>query len=219
MVNIGGLISAFLTDSIYYWIGSILVLFVIYTVKLPSYLPSFPIWIGFANWITLFRLLIILIAVLFWGIMTDPVLFGLFAGVTILDGVDGYIARKYKQTARPGEAFDMEVDALFVFLLSYMHFFNKNLPLWILIPGGLRYYYELFAIWYRNSKPIQPGKRFRSTVAVIFFISLLLPFVLDKNIYMPVVFSSSLLIVLSFGISAYYLLITRDSSGPPAHSE
>ena len=86
----------------------------------------------------------------------------------------------------------------------------KN-PVWILIPGGLRYYYGVFVFWLTDMKIIKPRKRFRSTVAVIFFISLLLPFVLEKSIYIPLVLISSLMIVLSFTISIYYLIGRRGS--------
>jgi hypothetical protein len=45
---------------------------------------------------------------------------------------------------------------------------------------------------------------------------LLLPFVLNRQFYLPLISISSLLIVVSFSISIYYLLTHPDSSDPKA---
>jgi len=211
-INLAGFILAWLSDLIFYWIGGVILSFIIFAIRLPMFLPRYPLWIGYANWITLFRLVIILFSISYWDKLSDLVLFGFFGVVIILDGVDGYIARKFNQISKQGEYLDMEIDAVFVFLLSYMHFSHEKLHAWILIPGGLRYLYGILLAWIKEPPIVKPGKRFRSTVAVMFFISLLLPFVTNKLIYIPIVLITSSMIILSFSISAIHLLASQISS-------
>ena len=211
-INLAGFILAWLSDLIFYWIGGVILSFIIFAIRLPMFLPRYPLWIGYANWITLFRLVIILFSISYWDKLSDLVLFGFFGVVIILDGVDGYIARKFNQISKQGEYLDMEIDAVFVFLLSYMHFSHEKLNAWILIPGGLRYLYGILLAWIKEPPIVKPGKRFRSTVAVMFFISLLLPFVTNKLIYIPIVLITSSMIILSFSISAIHLLASQISS-------
>ncbi len=212
LINLAGLVSVYISDLILFWVAGAFLSFLIYTRQLPTFLSGFPLLIGYANWISLFRLVIISLAMIYWDKMSDIILFGLFVGVIILDGVDGYISRRFNQISKQGEYLDMEIDALFVFLLSYMHFSHEKLPAWILIPGGLRYVYGILFTWAKQPSMIRPGKKFRSTVAVLFFISLLMPLITSKLIYMPVILISSSLIVLSFTISAFYLLVYQFTS-------
>lgn len=85
--------------------------------------------IGYANAITLVRALLLFgVAVFFnsaWG----------FALVLLLDGVDGFIARRFDESSEFGAQFDMETDALFVALLSLA--LAPEAP-WILVAGALR---------------------------------------------------------------------------------
>jgi phosphatidylglycerophosphate synthase len=203
---LAGFISAFILNSVYLWLAVIVVSFMVYTFQIPKFLPGFPARIGIPNWISLFRLIIILACTMYWDKLSHITLFVLFCGVILLDGIDGFVARKLKQTSKAGEYLDMEIDALFVFLLCYMHFIHGKLPVWVLIPGGMRYLFGII-FWVIKQPPVlKPGKRFRSTVAVLFFISLLLPFVFRSQIYMPIIAMTSIMIVLSFSISGFYIL-------------
>jgi len=119
----------------------------------------------------------------------------------ILDGVDGILARKFSHSSKIGEGLDMETDAFMVFLLSWIHYDSGSLSWWILIPGGLRYYYELGFFWLKDQEPEFPSKRIRAFIAVIFFVALLTPFILPDNLYFFIAGTASVLIVLSFTAS------------------
>jgi phosphatidylglycerophosphate synthase len=124
-----------------------------------------------------------------------------------MDGLDGAVARRFNQTSKAGEYFDMEIDALFVFLLSCQHYMEQKLPIWIIIPGSMRYVYGILFFWMKEPIKSKPGKKIRSFIAVLFFIALLSPFLFNKEIYTPLVVISSALIIISFGISVVNRLI------------
>jgi phosphatidylglycerophosphate synthase len=213
---LAGFTSTLVTGSYVYWIGIAALSFGIYLVKLPVVLPSFPVWIGYPNWISLTRLIVILIAVSIHNSLSDVVLLIIFLSVILMDGLDGAVARRLKQTSKAGEYFDMEIDALFVFLLSCMHFMDQKLPVWIIIPGSMRYVYGVLFFWMKEPPKSKPGKKIRSTIAVLFFVSLLFPFFLNEEIYTPLMMFSSALIMISFGISIvnrliYNITINRSS--------
>lgn len=60
-----------------------------------------------------------------------------------LDGVDGYLARKFRQQSELGARFDMEVDALLIMILAIAAYALGKAGLWVLAIGGMRYLYFL----------------------------------------------------------------------------
>lgn len=56
-----------------------------------------------------------------------------------LDGVDGYLARKFRQQSELGARFDMEVDALLILILSLAAFLLEKAGPWVLAIGSMRY--------------------------------------------------------------------------------
>jgi phosphatidylglycerophosphate synthase len=201
LIVLAGFTSTLATGSYAYWIGIVVLSFGLYFVKLPRFLPSFPVWIGYPNWISLTRLIVTLITVSIHNFLSDITLLITFLSVILMDGLDGVVARRLNQTSKPGEYFDMEIDALFVFLLSCLHYTEQKLGVWILVPGSMRYVYGVLFFWMKEPPRSRPGKKIRSTIAVIFFLSLLFPFSLTEDIYTPLMLFSSALIIISFGIS------------------
>jgi phosphatidylglycerophosphate synthase len=61
----------------------------------------------------------------------------------ILDGVDGYLARKTHRASAFGARFDMEVDALLIFFLSLSAFELDKAGIWVLAIGLMRYAYVI----------------------------------------------------------------------------
>jgi phosphatidylglycerophosphate synthase len=57
----------------------------------------------------------------------------------LLDGVDGWLARRLGLVSRFGARFDMEVDALTVLVLSLLVARTGQAGAWVVILGGLRY--------------------------------------------------------------------------------
>lgn len=91
----------------------------------------------------------------------------LVALVLLLDGVDGYLARKFQLESAFGARFDMEVDALLALVITAFLWRSGKLGPWVLGLGAMRYLFILASIW---AKPLQaplfPSLR-RKTVCVI----------------------------------------------------
>ena len=108
---------------------------------LPAHLPQRSF--GLANGITLLRavltcLLAGLVAV------SQPQQLGwlpLSTALTILllDGLDGWVARRTGQASAFGARFDMEMDSLLVLLLCATLVLTDKAGHWVLLAGGLRY--------------------------------------------------------------------------------
>ena len=77
--------------------------------------------------------------------------------VLLLDGFDGWMARRAGLASEYGETLDKEVDAFFTLALCTALYASQRFGLWILIPGTLRY---LFVLFMRIAEP--PLQRERS---------------------------------------------------------
>ncbi len=62
------------------------------------------------------------------------------------DFIDGWIAR-LKRTTRFGAQLDMELDAFFILILSFIGFIYGDFGAWLLWIGFMRYIYEFFLIF------------------------------------------------------------------------
>lgn len=203
VINLLGLAFAVLYGSNIPWVIGSIVLFTIYLLRMKSYTLGMPLIIGYANWVSLVRLVIIMVLFASYRNLGDTQLFVFFLIAICLDGVDGYLARRFDQTSEAGEKFDMEIDAFLVFALSWIHFDMQHLTWFILIPGGLKYVYEISLFWLpKKGKEVIP-KIVRSTVAVSFFLSLLIPFVTKEPSFIFITYISGALIIGSFVISFF----------------
>lgn len=186
--------------------------FSFYIINIPAFTNTLPYGLGYANLITCLRLFIILSVGLLYNLLAKEIIFILFVIAILLDGVDGFMARKYNHSTKPGEILDMETDAFMVLLLSMIHFDKGVIGWWILIPGSLRYIYELIVYWLKGGDTDFPPKKVRATIAVIFFIALLSPFILPNATAVLILAISSILIILSFGSSILSRLIATVKS-------
>lgn len=85
----------------------------------------------------------------------------------ILDGVDGWLARRNQMQSRFGARFDMEVDAFFILVLALLVYQMDKAGIWVLLSGAMRYgFISLSRVlpWLRQ--PLPPRKR-RQIVCVI----------------------------------------------------
>ena len=69
--------------------------------------------------------------------------FGLATTALILDGCDGFSARRHGTASTFGGRFDMEVDAFFILLLSVLAVTLNKAGVWVLLSGALRYMYVI----------------------------------------------------------------------------
>jgi phosphatidylglycerophosphate synthase len=212
-----GLVGAFLTymfglDAAYlqkalavFVAGAALVL-----VGLSKHHP-FPAF-GAANQVTVTRgALVALLA----GLVGERTAVGLPAFVTVaavtvavLDGMDGWMARRRHMVSDFGARFDMETDALFIMVLAALAWQYERCGAWVLLSGLLRYVFVgagMVVSWLR--RPLPPSRR-RKVIAVVQVVGLILslaPFV--PSTITPVVAALGLCaLTLSFLVDVMWLL-------------
>jgi phosphatidylglycerophosphate synthase len=126
---------------------------------------------GAANQITTARAMIV---ALIASLIGEPRLPGIAASavaasvaVTVLDGVDGWIARRHRIASDFGARFDMEIDALLILALAVLAWRYEKAGAWVVLSGLLRYGFAAagaIAPWLRAMLP--PSRR-RQTICVI----------------------------------------------------
>jgi phosphatidylglycerophosphate synthase len=85
----------------------------------------------------------------------------------LLDGLDGWLARRDNSASPFGARFDMEMDALFTLVLAVLVFQLGKVHAWVLLLGAMRYLFVSAGFilpWLR--KPL-PAKKWRQTVCVV----------------------------------------------------
>jgi len=132
---------------------------------------------GPANAVTTVRAVFVALVV---GTMGEPsssllamaAVIGLCA--TIMDAVDGQLARRSGMASRFGARFDMEVDALLILALAILVWQHGKAGAWVVVSGLLRYGF-LVAGWMvpKMRRPL-PDSRRRQTICVIQIAGLLI---------------------------------------------
>src|SRR5438552_2371668 len=133
--------------------------------------------LGTANRITLVRAAI---ACLIAARAIEPAPLGaperwLLAGIAgaalLLDGADGWAARRQGLASAFGARFDMEVDAFAILVLAITVVKAQAVPCWVLAIGGMRYLYLAAALAFpllrRPLPPRRIADRRRKTIAVV----------------------------------------------------
>jgi phosphatidylglycerophosphate synthase len=134
---------------------------------------------------------------------------------TLLDGVDGRLARRLGWASPLGARFDMEVDALLIVGLALLLWTLDRAGPWVLAAGALRYpFVAAGAFWPWLGRPLPPSKR-RQTVCVIQILTLILALVpLLPRTWASLVAAIGLgFLVWSFGLDIGWLArqVRRDS--------
>ncbi len=127
---------------------------------------------GPANWITTARAGLVALVAGRWltaprtpAIAVTAVSLGLLT--MILDGADGWAARRTGMTSDFGARFDMEVDALLILILSILVWQFGKAGVWVILSGLLRYVFLAAGTvtpWIEQ--PLPPSRR-RQTVCVV----------------------------------------------------
>ena len=126
---------------------------------------------GAANQITTVRAILVALVA---GLVGEPRLAAVAVAavaasvaVTLLDGVDGWLARRNRIASDFGARFDMEIDALLILALSVLAWRHEKAGAWVVLSGLLRYAFVAagaIAPWLRGALP--PSRR-RQTICVI----------------------------------------------------
>ena len=145
--------------------------------RLPSYHPYARL--GLANALTLWRLAVVCVLA---GVAAMPTM---LAGETaawlalttaltvlVLDGLDGWAARRQGLCSRFGARFDMEVDALLGVVLAALALGQGKVGAWVLLLAGLRYLFLAGqALWPVLRRPLPDS--LRRKVVCVFQLSVL----------------------------------------------
>ena len=188
------------TDGIQ-WIGyATIVAFVVFFIQHFTYWKTISIWLGgAANLVTLFRLMLLISLVWIYPMLTLLQIALIGASVLALDGVDGFLARRFKTASTFGAYFDMETDAFYVFLYACLIYQLDLAGGWILAIGALRYGYVVFVLSFFKPKEKEEKSSFRGKAIAVFLMGALLsPFVLIESIYLPILIAASIAVVYSF---------------------
>jgi phosphatidylglycerophosphate synthase len=126
--------------------------------------------------------------------------------IAVLDGLDGWLARRTRMASDFGARFDMETDALLVMALAVLAWQFGKAGVWVLASGLLRYVFVAAGLalpWLR--RPLPPSQR-RKVVAVVQEVALIVavaPFI-------PVAASAP---VAALGLCALLLSFLADMVG------
>jgi phosphatidylglycerophosphate synthase len=188
---------------------------------LPAYHPFSSI--GSANLATAARgTLVALLAALVGERVGGSVQYVVLAvGTTaaILDGVDGWLARRSNISSRFGARFDMETDALLILTLAVLAWqFDKAGP-WIVASGVLRYTFVVagFALpWLRAPLPASFRRKALAVMQTVALLLVVAPFV-PRAVSETVAAVALLSLAASFLIDVMWLrsAAARNASRPP----
>ena len=93
--------------------------------------------------------------------------------VTVLDGVDGRLARQSGMSSAFGARFDLEIDALLIMALAIVAWRHDKAGAWVLLSGLMRYAFVAAAwIWPWLNRPLPPSSR-RQTICVVQVVGLI----------------------------------------------
>ncbi len=93
--------------------------------------------------------------------------------VIVLDGVDGWVARRTGTATAFGGRFDLEVDAALILILSILAWRYGKAGAWVILSGLLRYIFVVAGWrWTSLDRPLFPSRR-RQTVCVVQVVGLI----------------------------------------------
>ena len=129
------------------------------------------------------------------------------AAITLLDGVDGWLARRQRIASRFGARFDMEIDALLILALAVLAWRHGKAGGWVVASGLLRYAFVVagtVAPWLREALP--PSRR-RQAICVIQIAVLTLTLVpaIAPRVSAPLAAAALVILIYSFLVDTAWL--------------
>ncbi|QCI99442.1 CDP-alcohol phosphatidyltransferase family protein [Agrobacterium larrymoorei] len=183
-------------------------------------LPSYPHrCFGYANIVTAFRASLVSLTgatvLCFESLQHADTVLWILVGVVLfalaLDGIDGYLARRYRQESELGARFDMEVDAFLILILSVAAAMLDKAGAWVLLIGLMRYLF-VAAGWFlpvlNGELPSSLRRKFVCVVQVATLCLILVPAV-SVPLSSTLAAISLMLLATSFAIDIAYLLRKR----------
>lgn len=129
----------------------------------------------------------------------------------LLDGLDGWVARRYALASEFGAFFDKESDAFFLLLLCGLAAFRGSLPVWILGAGLLRYGFVLALFLLPTPQTTESRSTAARYVYGLMVGALLVSFLPYPALYRPLVVGATAALLLSFGRSLWRIVPQRQA--------
>ncbi len=164
---------------------------------------------GYANLVTLCRYLLVLLIVALSGLWSQRITGLLFILPMMLDGFDGFLARRMGQVSGFGVHFDLETDSLFVALSGMLLFSMRLADVWILPAAYIRFIYVLALTVLRLNHIPERRTRFGPYIAVFMFFSLIAGFIYPSLPVSIMLMVAAGMVILSFGYSFADVLSRR----------
>nr|WP_299502043.1 CDP-alcohol phosphatidyltransferase family protein [uncultured Rhizobium sp.] len=142
---------------------------------------------------------------------TDTALWTLVGVVFValaMDGIDGYLARRFGHTSEFGARFDMEVDALLILILSVAAAVLEKAGVWVMLIGLMRYAFvaaQMFLPRLRGGLFVSFRRKLVCVLQIAALCLVLMPFVEPPYSGGICAFALAMLIY-SFGVDIAYLL-------------
>ena len=133
----------------------------------------------------------------------------------VLDGLDGWLARRSGLASELGARFDMEVDALLAALLALVALASGKAGVWVLALGFMRYGFVAAAAALPWLNAALPERRSRKTVCVVqigVLIALLAPVVMPP-VSTAIGLAAVAALVWSFAVDVRWLAARRGTGG------
>lgn len=159
---------------------------------------------GAANGVTLLRLALVLALGGAFGALPLRECALLAALTLLLDGVDGWVARKNRSSSLFGAHFDMESDAFFVLVSVFVLWTRGRLGPWVLWGGLLRPLYVLWLWALPAPNAAEPRSQFGRVAFVGFALGLLAPLASPSPWADALAIAGTCLVTLSFARSGRY---------------
>jgi phosphatidylglycerophosphate synthase len=154
--------------------------------------------LGVANVVTTLRLLMTFALLLGYAHLADGAVCMAALSILILDGVDGWLARRYDTASDFGARYDVEADSLFVIALTVILLARGAAGPWVLVAGLWRYFYILVRIILPS-----PAEAPRTLFGRVSYVFMLISFMLA--LLLPAAWSTGLAAIGTLGVSISFL--------------
>jgi len=165
---------------------------------------------GPANQVTTVRaLLAALVAGLIGEVPHPAFAIGVAAAATLLDGVDGWLARRTRMASAFGARYDMEIDALLIQVLAMLVWRDGKAGPWVLASGLWRYaFVGAGRVWPWLRRPLTPTVRAKA-ICVIQIAGLLLALLPEVEPPLSSMIAAAALAALSYSFLADIVRLWR----------
>ena len=174
--------------------------------------------LGLANRVTLGRATLVVpltVLVLHTEQLSDPLRWWIIVVSTIamlLDGLDGWIARRTDTSTNFGARFDMELDAFLILALSMLVSLAGQTGPWVILIGLLRYLFVVAGFIWPTLQTSLPASQRRKIVCVVQGATLLVCLgpIISSLIASVVATGALSLLLYSFAVDLQWLIKTAD---------